>query len=324
MTAAPPAVAPTRILIVTGMSGAGKSSALKALEDLGYEAVDNMPFSLLAALLATPDDMLEHGTDRPLAVGVDARTRGFDAERVIEQLKHLRVRTDVEVSVLFLDSAGDVLAKRYSETRRRHPLALDRPVSDGIAREREILAPLRRWADFVFDTSAYSPHDLKRNLAETFKLARQQQLTLTVMSFGFARGMPRDADLVFDMRFVSNPHWVTALQPMNGQDAPVAAYVEADPAFSMAFKRIEDLVVSLLPSYLKEGKSYLTVAFGCTGGKHRSVYAAEKLGQALKGAGYPAVVSHRDLRRQATAAEQAADLALEHTTAENTADDTAI
>jgi RNase adapter protein RapZ len=314
MIAQPPPLSPTRILIVTGMSGAGKSSALKALEDLGYEAVDNMPFGLLAALLATPDDMLEHGTDRPLAVGVDARTRGFDAQRIIRQLKALRDRTDVDVSVLFLDSAGEALAKRYSETRRRHPLALDRSVSDGIAREREILAPLRRWADFVFDTSDYSPHDLKRNLAETFKLAREEQLTLTVMSFGFARGMPRDADLVFDMRFVSNPHWVPALQPMNGLDPPVGAYIEADPAFAMAFRRIDDLITLLLPSYRKEGKSYLTIAFGCTGGKHRSVYSAEKLGKSLQAAGYPAVVLHRDLRRQATSAELAADFALEHTT----------
>ncbi len=303
----------TRILIVTGMSGAGKSSALKALEDLGYEAVDNMPFGLLAALLATPDDMQEHGTDRPLAVGVDARTRGFDAETVITQLKALRDRRDVEVTMLFLDSAGEALAKRYSETRRRHPLALDRPVADGIAREREILAPLRRWADFVFDTSEYTPHDLKRHLAETFKLARQDQLTITVMSFGFARGMPRDADLVFDMRFVSNPHWVEALRPMTGLDVPVGNYIEADPTFASAYRRMEELILMLLPSYLKEGKSYLTVAFGCTGGKHRSVYSAEKLGAALKAAGYPAVVAHRDLRRQTTGAEQAAEQLLEHT-----------
>jgi RNase adapter protein RapZ len=312
MNAATPPTA-TRILIVTGMSGAGKSSALKALEDLGYEAVDNMPFGLLSALLATPDDMHEHGTDRPLAVGVDARTRGFDAELIISQLKALRDRRDVEVSVLFLDSAGEALAQRYSETRRRHPLALDRPVSDGIAREREILAPLRRWADFVFETSEYSPHDLKRHLAETFRLARQEQLTITVMSFGFARGMPRDADLVFDMRFVSNPHWVEVLRPQTGLDEPVGRYIEADPTFGTAYRRMEELVTLLLPSYQKEGKSYLTVAFGCTGGKHRSVYSAEKLGAALKAAGYPAVVAHRDLRRQTTVAEQTADQLLEQT-----------
>jgi RNase adapter protein RapZ len=217
------------------------------------------------------------------------------------------------VSVLFLDSAGEALAQRYSETRRRHPLALDRPVSDGIAREREILAPLRRWADFVFDTSEYSPHDLKRHLAETFRLARQEQLTITVMSFGFARGMPRDADLVFDMRFVSNPHWVEVLRPQTGLDEPVGRYIEADPTFGTAYRRMEELITLLLPSYQKEGKSYLTVAFGCTGGKHRSVYSAEKLGAALKVAGYPAVVAHRDLRRQTTVAEQTADQLLEQT-----------
>jgi RNase adapter protein RapZ len=293
----------TRILLVTGMSGAGKSSALKALEDQGYEAVDNMPFGLLSALLATPDDQTEHGVDRPLAVGVDARTRGFDANRLIEQLKLLRTRPGIELSVLFLDCSGEELTKRFSETRRRHPLAQDRSVADGIAREREILSPLRRWADFVLDTSDKSPHDLKRSLTEMFRLSRQEALTVTVMSFGFARGMPRDADMVFDMRFVANPHWVPELRAQTGLDAPVGNFIEADATFQMAFDRMAALIELLLPSYLKEGKSYFTVAFGCTGGKHRSVYSAERLGKALRAAGYTAEVLHRDLRRQSDGAE---------------------
>jgi RNase adapter protein RapZ len=294
----------TRILLVTGMSGAGKSSALKALEDQGYEAVDNMPFGLLSALLATPDDQTEHGVDRPLAVGIDARTRSFDAQRLIEQMKLLRARPGVELSVLFLDCSGEELTKRFSETRRRHPLAQDRSVADGIAREREILAPLRRWADFMLDTSDKSPHDLKRTLTEMFRLSRQEALTVTVMSFGFARGMPRDADTVFDMRFVANPHWVSELRAQTGLEAPVGAFIESDPTFAIAFDRMAALIELLLPSYLKEGKSYFTVAFGCTGGKHRSVYAAEKLTKALRRAGYTAEVAHRDLRRQSEGAEQ--------------------
>lgn len=289
-----------RIVLVTGMSGAGKSTALKVLEDLGYEAVDNLPLNLLSGLLATPDDVSDHIADRPLAIGIDMRTRAFDAQRVIDQLKALRQsHAKLDARVLFLDCAGGELARRFSETRRRHPLALDRPVADGIAREREMLAPLRRWADVVIDTSDASVHDLKRKIGDLFRLERQDQLTITLLSFGYARGLPRDADLVFDMRFVRNPHWDEALRPQTGLDPEVAAHIEADPAFVQAFAAIRSLVIGLLPGYQKEGKSYLTIAFGCTGGKHRSVYSAEQMAAALRKAGYDPGVSHRDLAVQA-------------------------
>jgi RNase adapter protein RapZ len=295
---------PIRIVLVTGMSGAGKTTVLKVLEDLGYECVDNLPLTLLSNLLATKDDVTDHGVDRPLALGIDMRTRAFDAQRVIDQLKNLRAAAPLlDVRTLFLDCAGEQLAQRYSETRRRHPLALDRPVADGIAREREMLAPLRRWADVVIDTSDSATPDLKRKVSDLFRLEQRQELTITVLSFGYARGLPRDADLVFDMRFVRNPHWVDALRPRTGLEAVVGAYIEDDPAFNSAYGSIEALILTLLPSYRQEGKSYLTIAFGCTGGKHRSVFTAERLAGVLRTSGYNPTVSHRDLAAQSGGAE---------------------
>lgn len=284
-----------RVLLVTGMSGAGKSTALKALEDIGYEAVDNMPLSLLRRLLATKDDKAEHAHDRPLAVGIDARTRGFDAEDVVQRIKELRDAL-LDVRVLFIDCAGGELTRRFSETRRRHPLAVDRPAADGIAREREILAPLRRWADVIVDTTDYSTNDLRRAILSKFERTRDAQLTLTLMSFGFARGLPRDADLVFDMRFLANPHWRDELRPLTGQDAAVGDFIAADPTFDPAFRQIGDLLELLLPRYRAEGKSYLTVAFGCTGGRHRSVYITEAMAKRLRAAGYDPTVAHRDMK----------------------------
>ena len=293
---------PDRVLLVTGMSGAGKSTALKALEDLGYEAVDNLPLGLLDRLLATRDVSSERDTGRPLAFGIDSRTRAFDAEAIVARLRALR-RSGLDIHVLFLDCTGGELTKRFSETRRRHPLALDRPAADGIAREREMLSALRRWADVVIDTTDYATPDLRRAIADRFGRAAGPSLTLTCTSFGFARGIPRDADLVFDMRFLKNPHWVAELRPLTGEDAAVGDYVAADPAFAPAFERIADLLLTLLPGYAREGKSYLTVAFGCTGGRHRSVYVAKRMAALLAGQGIDASVVHRDRQGNGDAAD---------------------
>lgn len=303
-----PARPSRRILIVTGMSGAGKSTALKTLEDMGYEAVDNMPVGLLGRLLAVADDNPTHDADRPLAIGIDARTRAFNAERIVEQLKELESAVAMEVVVVFLDCAGEELARRFSETRRRHPIAQDRPVIDGIAREREMLAPLRRWAQVVLDTTDDTVHQLRHRLGQLFVLSRSARLTLTLMSFGFARGIPRDADMVFDMRFLRNPHWDEALRPMTGLDPDVGCYIAADPAYGDAFGRIMDLLLLLLPRYQHEGKAYLTVAFGCTGGKHRSVYLTEQAALTLRAADYDLTVNHRDLKVHA---QNAGDAQLE-------------
>jgi RNase adapter protein RapZ len=289
---------PNRILLVTGMSGAGKSTALKTLEDMGWEVVDNLPFSLLDRLLATKPSEGASGA-RPLALGVDSRTRGFKAQAIIDRIKAMREGESANIATLFLDCTGAELERRYSETRRRHPLAPDRPAADGIARERELIAPLRRWADHVIDTTASTSNDLRLELRNRFEVDHGGEPVLSVMSFGFARGLPRNADLVFDMRFLRNPHWDAELRPMTGLDESVGLYVRADPAYAEAVSRIVDLLLLLLPRYKAEGKSYITVAFGCTGGRHRSVHVAESISSQLRGAGFSPTVSHRDLTTMA-------------------------
>ncbi len=284
---------PTRILLITGMSGAGKSTALDTLEDLGWEVVDNLPLVLLNRLLATD---LPQGTSdaRPLAFGIDSRTRGFDADAIVARIKTMR-DDGARIATLFLDSGGAELERRYSETRRRHPLALDRPAADGIARERELLAPLRRWADHVIDTTSFASNQLKADIRARFGDAETSGPTLSVMSFGFSRGVPRNADLMFDMRFLRNPHWVDELRPMSGLDQPVSDYIQDDPAYADVTNRIEELLIRLIPRYQAEGKSYVCIAFGCTGGRHRSVHMAERVARRLRNAAFSPTVTHRDL-----------------------------
>ncbi len=277
---------PPPVLIVTGLSGAGKSTALKVLEDLGYEAVDNLPLSLLATLISAP------GTRR-LAIGIDVRTRAFAPQQVLDAIEAhaFEGRT---IRLLYVDCAGHELVRRFSETRRRHPLASDRPVGDGIAMEREMLETLRRLADVVIDTTDFSSNDLRQAISTRFGTPGSKGLTLTLMSFGYARGIPRDSDLVFDMRFLKNPHWVPELRPLTGIDPAVRAHVESDPAYSQAFSAILGLLTLLLPGYAREGRAYLTVAFGCTGGRHRSVAVATAAGDALSEKGWVNAVVHRD------------------------------
>lgn len=288
------ATQPDRILLVTGMSGAGKSTALKTLEDIGWETVDNLPFVLLDRLLRTEPAEGAEGR-RALAIGIDSRTRGFAAQSIIDRIKTMNSKAGLRIATLFLDCSGTELERRFSETRRRHPLAPDRPASEGIARERELVAPLRRWADHLVDTSASSVNDLKQLLRGRFAQESGSDLALAIMSFGFARGVPRNADLVFDMRYLRNPHWEAALRPLTGRDPAVAAYVAADPSHDETVAQIEALLLTLLPRYSAEGKAYLTVAFGCTGGRHRSVHVAEKVGQRLRDEGFSPTIIHRDL-----------------------------
>ena len=282
------------ILLVTGLSGAGKSTVLKTLEDLGWETVDNLPLRLLDRLLSTP---LSESTesDSPLAVGIGARTRDFDPDSIVKRIKKLRSEHGYDIGTLFLDCSGAELERRYAETRRRHPLALDRPASDGIARERELLAPLRRWANRLIDTTDLKSNELAQQVRATFGGDGFGEPTLSVMSFGFARGVPRNADLVFDMRFLRNPHWDEKLRPGTGLDADVSAYIVADPAYDAAMTQIEDLLLLLLPRYRAEGKAYVTIAFGCTGGRHRSVHVTERVAKRLRDAGFSPTVTHRDL-----------------------------
>ncbi len=289
MTAAPP---PKSILIVTGLSGAGKSSTLRTLEDLGWEVVDNLPLSLLTRLLAAPQAEGQREDGRPLAIGMDSRTRGFDGLAFVARLERLKAeRRNLEV--LFLDCAGSVLEQRYAETRRRHPLALDRPAADGIAREREVMAPIRRVADHLIDSSDLTVNALQQQVRQRF--GGSFESTLTLVSFGFARGVPRNADLLFDVRFLRNPYWVGDLREKTGLDADVAAYVEADPLYTQAIGQIEAFLKTVLPRYSEDGKSYVTIAFGCTGGRHRSVRVTEDIGERLRHAGFSPTISHRNL-----------------------------
>lgn len=286
-----------RLLLVTGLSGAGKSTALDVLEDLGWETIDNFPVRLLERLVGEPD--ASDTTRAPLAIGFDSRTRGFVPSEIIAMVKSLSQRNDFALTSMFIDCADDEIERRYNETRRRHPMAQDRTVHEGIAAERELLEPLRRWAEIVIDTRAMSANDLQARVRELFCDPEGAELTLTVSSFGFARGMPPLADLVFDMRFLDNPHWVEGLRELTGMDAAVGEHIEKDPAFATAFSQIRDLLLTLLPRYAAQGKAYVHVAFGCTGGRHRSVFTAQAIAQSLREAGFSPTVRHRNLGSRA-------------------------
>jgi UPF0042 nucleotide-binding protein len=279
-------------VLLTGLSGAGLSTALKALEDAGYEAVDNLPLSVLPALVQPGE-----GESRPLAVVVDSRTRAFSARALMGLVDDLAARPDIRVRLVFMDSSDDVLQRRFTETRRRHPLASDRPVMDGIQREREMLWPLRMRADLVIDTSLLLSQDLRRLVAGHLRLGGGPSLYIFVTSFSYRLGVPREADLVFDVRFLDNPHYDPELRPLSGLDEPVARRVAADPDFPAFFQGLTGLLRPLLPRYAREGKSYLTVAVGCTGGRHRSVYVARELAGWLGEQGFRVGLSHRDMER---------------------------
>lgn len=285
------------ILLVSGMSGAGKSTALKTLEDLGWEVVDNLPLMLLERLMDAPPAAGAARRERPLAIGIDSRTRGFDAAALVQRIKILREHESWDIETLYLDCSGAELERRYAETRRRHPLAEDRPAADGIARERELTEPLRRWSTQVIDTTAMSVNELQQEIRARYGNDLHERTVLTILSFGFSRGVPRNADLMFDMRFLRNPHWIPELKPLTGRDQAVADYIANDPAYDEAVKRIEELLLLLLPRYANEGKAYVTIAFGCTGGQHRSVHICECIGERLRAAGFSPMVTHRDLGR---------------------------
>lgn len=283
-----------RVVLVTGLSGAGRSAALDILEDLGYEAVDNPPLELLEPIIVQ-----ESG--RPIALGVDIRTRHFAVEPFLAHLDHLKHDRTLAVSLLFLDCDDEVLQRRYTETRRRHPLAQGRPLRDGIAAERRLVSPLRDRADLLVDTTTMTPADLRQFLSDQLTTTETLGMAVFVTSFSYRHGLPRTADLVFDVRFLSNPHYVAALRAGSGRDPAVAAHVEADPQYQPFFLRLTDLLQPLLPLYEREGKSYLSIAIGCTGGRHRSVMVAERLSSWLQETGYRVTLVHRDL---AAAAEE--------------------
>jgi len=278
------------VVLVTGLSGAGRNTALNALEDHGYVAVDNLPLFLV-------DDLLRPGTGdaQPLVLGIDVRSRGFTAPAVVDHVRALRARADLDVRLLYLDCDNDVLLRRFTETRRAHPLAQERPVLDGIVDERRLLRPLRDHADVTIDTSQLAPQEFKALMLGHFSPRTDEGLRIAVMSFSYRRGLPREADLVFDARFLRNPHYVETLRPYTGRDEGVARYVKSDKDFKGFFRGITSLLEPLLPRFDSEGKSYLTVAVGCTGGRHRSVLVAEELAAWLRRRGRVVTLTHRDL-----------------------------
>lgn len=275
-----------RLVLVTGMSGAGRSTALKELEDLGFEAIDNIPLAML-------DSIDTDRSGRPLAVGIDARARDFTIEAVLERIADAAARFDI--APLFLHADEETLTRRYRETRRRHPMAPDGSLVAGIERERRLLEPLLRAADIVIDTSLLTAHDLRRLLRAHFTSDPQEGMSIFVTSFAFRLGLPREADLVFDMRFLSNPHYIDALRPLTGRDEAVGAHIAADPDFASFLEGVGGLLGTLLPRYAREGRAYLTIALGCTGGRHRSVFTAEELARLLREQGWRATLTHRDL-----------------------------
>ena len=289
------------LVLVTGMSGAGKSTALKILEDLGYEAIDNLPLSLVS------DAVRAHGEGErrgPLALGVDSRTRGFDPGHIERYLGPLLGARDPDITkVLFLDCEIETLRRRFSETRRRHPLAHDRPVDEGIGRERTLLAWLRCRADLTLDTSALSVRDLRSVIAARFRPEAHQTPAIFVLSFAYRRGVPPEADFVFDVRFLNNPHHVPELRPLTGRAPEVVRHVRSDPAYDAFFAGTAALLRPLLPAFERDGRSYLTVAVGCTGGRHRSVAVAEHLADALGEGRWRVTVRHRDLEDESARPE---------------------
>lgn len=280
------------LILLTGLSGAGLSSALKNLEDLGFEAFDNFPLRLLDPLLGTAG----HALNNPIAIGVDARTRDFSPASMKLVLESLKARDNLDVSLVFLTADEAVLLKRFTETRRRHPLADDRPIADGIKVEQRWLYDLREMSDHVIDTTELSIHDLKRILHGHFLKPDTKLLTVSIISFSFKRGIPREADLVFDVRFLKNPHWDENLRLKNGTNTDVQEYIATDTSFAPFTNSLKALLQPLLPRYREEGKAYLTIAFGCTGGKHRSVFVAHDIGSWLKNQNTPVTIIHRDMK----------------------------
>jgi UPF0042 nucleotide-binding protein len=283
------------VVILTGVSGSGKSTALRALEDAGFYCVDNLPILFLEKLLELSGHTA--GEVSRIALVVDAREGRFlaDAPHVIQEIR----QQGADVEVLFLDASDESLVRRYSETRRRHPLAGESgTVPDGIAAERQALAALKAIADEVIDTTTLNVHELKRLVTRRFATSEGARLGVTVVSFGFRFGLPTHADLVLDVRFLPNPYFIPELKPHPGTDPRVARFVLGQPDAKAFLERISDLLGFLLPRYRAEGKSYLTIAIGCTGGKHRSVALAGALAERLEGGGQPVRLWHRDVEKE--------------------------
>ncbi len=281
-----------RIVLVTGPSGAGRGSAIKVLEDLGYEAIDNLPMRFLNRLLDSP------ASDRPMALGLDPRNRDFSTHGFLDMVAKLSRTDGLDLTTLYLDCSEEVLLRRFSETRRRHPMSDGASPLAGVRRESELLRPIRDIADTLIDTTALNVHQMRDEVERWFAKGEGRELAVSIESFSYKRGLPRGVDMVFDCRFLANPHWNPDLRSQDGRDRPVADYVGQDPRFGPFFDQVRDLLSFLLPAYRDEGKTHLSVAFGCTGGQHRSVTLAQALAKVLAEHGQQVSIRHRELERR--------------------------
>lgn len=283
---------PQRVVLVTGPSGAGRSTSINVLEDIGFEAIDNLPLSMLPRLLSAPPSA------RPLALGLDARNRDFSTAALIETIETLEKWPNISTDILYLDCADSELINRFSTTRRRHPLAPAETSAIGISREKDLLVPIMARADIVLDTSNLTPHQLRGELQRLFSPETGTHMAITINSFSYKRGLPRAVDMVFDGRFLRNPYWEAPLRSLDGRDAQVAAYIKEDKRLKPFFDQVLSLALMLLPAYLEEGKAHFAIGFGCSGGQHRSVALAEMLGKALAEEGWQVSIRHRELERR--------------------------
>lgn len=282
----------SNIVLVTGPSGAGRKTAINVFEDIGYETIDSMPLSLMPGLLSSRPN------GRQIALGVDIRTRDFSVGTVIDIYEQIKQTEGFDCTVLFLDCETNALVRRYSETRRRHPLTPDETPEFGIEQEKKILTKLRTMADVLIDTTNLSPHDLKAELKSWYGQVDDLKLAITLHSFSYKRGTPRGVDMTFDCRFLKNPHWEDDLRSLTGKNLEVADFVKADQRFPEFFERLIGLCEFLLPAYIDEGKAHFSIGLGCTGGQHRSVCVAEALGKTLADSGWQVSIRHRELERQ--------------------------
>ena len=281
-----------RIVLVTGPSGAGRSTAIHVLEDLGFEAIDNLPMGLLSRLLDSPDD------NRPMALGIDVRNRDFSTIGFIELIEKLGRMADVDLTTLYLDCSDEVLLRRFSETRRRHPVAANASPETGVRQEKELLLPIREVADTLIDTTSLNIHQLRAEVEHWFAPKDGRHLAVSIESFSYKRGLPRGLDMVFDCRFLANPYWRPELRAEDGRNPDVATYIQSDANYAAFFDRVVELLIQLLPAFRAEGKAHLSVAFGCTGGQHRSVAMAEAVAKALAEAGQQVSIRHREMERR--------------------------
>ncbi len=281
-----------RLVLVTGPSGAGRSTAIHVLEDLGFEAIDNLPMGLLSPLLEGPVPQ------SPMALGIDARNRDFSTIGFLELIAKLGRTESLDLTTLYLDCSDEVLLRRFSETRRRHPMASDASPETGILQEKELLQPIREIADTLIDSSALNVHQLRQEVERWFAPKDGRHLAVSIESFSYKRGLPRGLDMVFDCRFLANPYWEPDLRAADGRNPDVADYVREDANYVPFFERVVDLLKTLLPSFRAEGKAHLSVAFGCTGGQHRSVAIAEAVAKALADGGQQVSIRHREMERR--------------------------